>query len=713
MKLTRTRKSLSGTGPSRGVGANGAGTWLVLGATLSVTGCDGRIGRPELLWLLWLVPLVALFFFWSSRRRQQLLEQFASSELLSRLTGHTSPQRQAFKAGLVVVALSLLLLSLAEIKYGFTWEEVRRRGVDIVVALDVSDSMLVEDAEQGGKLPRLERAKREIADLLRLLEGDRIGLVAFAGTAFLECPLTLDYGAAELFLDAIDTDLIPVKGTAIGEALNTSIEAFEEGPDRSRAIILITDGEDHQGEALQIAEMAGEKGIRIFPIGIGRDEGAPIPQPGGGFRRDRSGEIILSRLDEPTLQRIALTTGGRYVRSVTGDVDLEQIYLQGIKVSLEDQELGASRRERWKERFQWLLAGALVLLMLEPLLSERRRSLPRAAAGVGVVLLGLLVHMSPVPVMAQQAAQESAGQTPVGPVDQGVDQDAVVDPDAPAPGEPGRGGATPPDDPYDAYRDGYYDEALQGFLDTEVERPTDEDLQLNIGSAHYQMRDYESAARSYQRAAGAQDPVLRSQALYNLGNTAYRQGRLGDAIDLYMSALELNPDDEDAKFNLEFVREEVKRRQEQQEQQQNQQNQNQDQQNQDQQDQQQQQQQEGAQPQDQDGDGLADEVEREGENPTDPTNPDTDGDGRSDGEEDRNGNGRVDEGETDPNRPDDSPQEGQEPSEAQQQPQQQEGEPREMTPEEAERFLQALQEERPEEQRKGQPGRRVRLEKDW
>ncbi len=680
---------------------------------LTTAGCDGRIGRPELLWLLWLVPLVAVFFFWSARRRQRLLEQFASSELLSRLVGHTSPRRQGVKAGLVVVALSLLLLSLAEIKYGFTWEEVRRRGVDIVVALDVSDSMLVEDAEQGGELSRLERAKREIADLLRLLEGDRIGLVAFAGTAFLECPLTLDYGAAELFLDAIDTDLIPVKGTAIGEALTTSIEAFEDGPDRSRAIILITDGEDHQGEALEVAEMASEREIRIFPIGIGRDEGAPIPQPGGGFRRDRSGEIILSRLDEPTLQRIALTTGGRYVRSVTGDVDLEQIYLQGIKVSLEDQELGASRRERWKERFQWLLAGALVLLMLEPLLSERRRSLPGAAGALAIWWFGLVAwHSTSTPVSAQAGTRQPPGQSQEATSSQ---EPGSVDADAPAPGEPGRGGALPPDDPYDAYREGYYDEALQGFLDNEVERPTDEDLQLNIGSAHYQMRDYESAVRSYQRAAGSQDPLLRAEALYNLGNTAYRQGKLGDAIDLYMNALELDPDDEDAKFNLEFVREEMKRRQEQQQQQQNQQNQ--DQQNQDQQDQdqqqdqqQEQQSQEGAQPQDQDGDGLADEVEREGENPTDPNNPDTDGDGRSDGEEDRNGNGRVDEGETDPNRPDDSPQQGQEPSEAQQQPQ---GEPREMTPEEAERFLQALQEERPDEQRKGKPGRRVRLEKDW
>jgi len=267
-----------------------------------------------------------------------------------------------------------VLLSLAEPRWGFTWEEVERRGVDIVVALDLSDSMLVEDAEAGGGLSRLERARREIVDLLRLMEGDRIGLVAFAGTAFVECPLTLDYGAAEIFLSALDTDLIPVKGTDLGAAIRTSLEAFEGSKHASKAIILITDGEDQQDESLAAAEAAKEAGVRIFTIGIGSSEGSPIPAAGGGFRRDRSGAIVMSRLDEPTLQRIALDTGGRYVHSVSGDIDLEKIYSQGIKATLEDQELGTRRQRRWEERFQWLVAIALLALMAEPLIPERRPS---------------------------------------------------------------------------------------------------------------------------------------------------------------------------------------------------------------------------------------------------------------------------------------------------------------------------------------------------
>jgi Ca-activated chloride channel family protein len=293
--------------------------------------------------------------------------------MAEKLTASVSRPNQYFKAALLLLAVLTAVLAMAEIKYGFTWEEVQRRGVDIVVALDVSDSMLVEDAESDGNLNRLTRAKREINDLLRILEGDRIGLVAFAGAAFLECPLTLDYSAAEIFLDDLDTDLIPVKGTALGDAIDTSVKAFEGGAEQSRAVILITDGEDHGGRALKAAERAKDQNVRIFTIGIGRDGGAPIPAAGGGFRRDRSGNIIMSKLDETTLQKIALTTGGKYVRSVSGDVDLEQIYSAGIKATLEDQDLGSKRRQRWEDRFQWVLSLALLALVLEPWIPERKR----------------------------------------------------------------------------------------------------------------------------------------------------------------------------------------------------------------------------------------------------------------------------------------------------------------------------------------------------
>ncbi len=679
-------------------------SFVFLPALLAVGCGDVQIGSPDSLWLLWLVPALIAFYIFAFRKKTVLLRRFAAPEMLERLTSGVSRPRQYLKATLVLVGLAAALLALAEIRWGFTWEEVQRRGVDIVVALDVSDSMLVEDAESGGRLSRLERAKREITDLLRLMEGDRIGLVAFAGTAFVECPLTLDYGAAEIFLDTIDTDLIPVKGTSLGDAIRTSLDAFEGGSHPSRAVILITDGEDHTGDALRAAAEAKLAEVRIFTIGIGRDEGAPIPAPGGGFRRDRSGEIILSRLDEPTLQKIALDTGGKYVRSVTGDVDLEQIYSQGIKATLEDQELGSKRRQRWEERFQWLLAIALTALMLETLISDRVR---RRATRVAPLLAALAL------VPATGSAQG-----------------------APTAPEPPKAAVERYDDPYTAYDSGAFSQALEGFTDVQVERPDDADVLFNLGSVHYQMRNYPEAEKAFSAAALSADETLRQQALYNLGNTAFRQGKLQDAVELYKAVLEIDPDDADAKFNLEFVRDEIRRRieeQEQRQQEQQQQDQQEGEQDQEQDEGQQQQQPDDQQPesgeqnqsepqsggQDADGDGLPDETERNAENPTDPQNPDTDGDGLADGQEDLNRNGTVDPGETDPNNQDtdgDGTPDAQEAeAQAQNEAAAEAGElpPGEnLTPEEAERYLQALQEGRPD-QRRGQPGRRTRPLKDW
>ncbi len=281
-----------------------------------------------------------------------------------------------------------------------------------------------------------------------------------------------------------------------------------------------------------------------------------------------------------------------------------------------------------------------------------------------------------------------------------------------------------PDDPWEAYDGGFYDRALQGFVDLEVEHPEDPEVQLNLGSSYYQMRDYTSADQAFATAAQASDPLIKAQALYSLGSSAFRQGRLGEAVEHFQSVLELTPDDEDAKFNLEFVRDEIRRRHEenqkrQEEQQQNgeqEQEQEGDGEQQEQNQQEQGDQGEGEPAPDADQDGLPDSIEKDGENPTDPQNPDTDSDGLPDGEEDQNRNGKVDEGETDPNRvdsdgdgiPDGAEQEAstQEAGEGEQEPQ--EG----LTPEEAERYLQALGEDRPPT-RPHTGAKKTRRGKDW
>lgn len=316
-----------------------------------------RLAEPQYLHLIWLmIPLIWLLV-WSHRKRTELLEIFLSAPLVSRLVGSQS----ANKSNIVFIVLGvfLMILALSQPRWGYRWEDLRREGVDIIIALDVSNSMLAQDIKPN----RLERAKRKIADLLDMLEGDRVGLVAFAGTSYLQTPLTLDYGAARIFLNAIDTELIPVQGTAIGHAIRTAVKAFNTQDTRSRAIILITDGEDQTGEALDAAKWASEQKVKIFAIGIGAGLGAPIPNTdSAGFKKDASGEVVLSKLDETTLQNIALETGGSYVRSVTEDIDLQKVYLENIKRKVDKREITTERRKKWTERFQWFIGLALLCL---------------------------------------------------------------------------------------------------------------------------------------------------------------------------------------------------------------------------------------------------------------------------------------------------------------------------------------------------------------
>ena len=291
-----------------------------------------QFGEPLYLYLIFLIPLLIGFMIWAEKKRKALSAQFVDASLLSRLVSPKVMEQRRTKTKLLIGGLVFLILALAQPRWGFQWEDLKQRGVDIIVALDVSNSMRATDI----KPSRLDRAKHKVADLLRMLKGDRVGVVAFAGTSFLHCPLTLDYQAAEMFLSALDTDLIPLQGTALGHAIETSIQAFSTTERKSKAILLITDGEDHEGTVLKALQRAQKEGVKIFVIGIGRDEGAPVPDPmGSGFKRNRSGEIVLSKINEPLLEKIAVDTGGAYVRSVHGDMDLQTIYLDQIQQSME------------------------------------------------------------------------------------------------------------------------------------------------------------------------------------------------------------------------------------------------------------------------------------------------------------------------------------------------------------------------------------------
>ncbi len=326
---------------------------------------------PERWWLVVIVILSAVFLFMALKWRRQALAQWSHEHLLKVLASEVLGSRRFWKRVMLVFAILAMVLALVGPQWGTQWQEVHQRGADIIVALDVSKSMLAEDVKPN----RLERAKLAVRDLVAQLEGDRIGLVIFAGSAFLQCPLTVDYSAFTLNLDAVNADLIPMGGTRLEQAITVAQEGFQKGSEGSQVLILITDGEDHEGQALQAADEAAKAGIRVYAIGIGTPEGELIPVPDArgvtSFLKNRQGQVVKSRLDEASLQKIVLKTQGAYIRATANNFGLDQIYQQYIE-PLDDVEFEASLKKQHILRYQWPLCVAFILLLVEPMIADRR-----------------------------------------------------------------------------------------------------------------------------------------------------------------------------------------------------------------------------------------------------------------------------------------------------------------------------------------------------
>ena len=327
-------------------------------------------GNPDiLLWLPLAIPLLWLLFV-LLRRRRSALEKLVDPSMVPVLAPRWNPARAKARLWLRGLAFVLLLLALARPQWGFHWEEVRRKGLDMVVVLDTSRSMMASDI----KPTRLQQAKWGIRDLLRNLRGDRVGLVPFAGSSLLQCPLTIDYAAFTMTLDDVYSGIIPRGGTAIEQALRTAIAAFPADGTADRVVLLITDGEDHEGEPLSLLPELKEKNIRVYSIGIGTLEGEMVPAGEGqdAYFKDRQGQIVKTALKEDTLQKLALGTGGTYVRSAPGDTGLERVFRESID-SLKRSEQETRTAKIYEDRFLWPIAAALLLLAWEALLSDRRK----------------------------------------------------------------------------------------------------------------------------------------------------------------------------------------------------------------------------------------------------------------------------------------------------------------------------------------------------
>ncbi|MEJ2041354.1 MAG: VWA domain-containing protein, partial [Desulfosarcinaceae bacterium] len=473
-----------------------------------------KFAHIQMLLLIWSVPLLARVYFYGFRRRRRILAAWARARTLGSLIPEALGRVRRLRAVLVLLAVLFTALAAAGPQVGYRWQEVRQRGVDLIIALDCSRSMLAADIQP----TRLERAKREIYDLLNMLEGDRVGLVAFSGTAFLQCPLTVDYQAFNLFLQVLTPDYLPVGGTDLAAALHTAQGAFDPQSESDKAVILITDGENTgPDDPLQAAREAHKAGIKLFCIGVGSNDGVPVPAAEGGFKKDAAGKIILSHLDEPLLTRMALATGGGYVRSVAGDMDLDTIYRDQIHGHMKAATLQSGRKQVWSDRFQWPLALAVLFLFIV-------RWMPLVKKSLFILLLPLALAAALAPLHA-------------GPLHEG----------------------------YQAYQKGEYPQALRKFIDGQLKDPDNPDILYNIGNAYYKNGNYEAAAENYSQALSKAPPDLKARLLYNLGNSAYRQGNLKDAAKNYEAALKLAPDDSQAKENLAFVKQQMQQQKQQQE----------------------------------------------------------------------------------------------------------------------------------------------------
>ncbi len=330
-----------------------------------------QFAQPEFLYLLAVVPLLILFFIVRFRRRRDVLGKLGDPELLARLSRSTVAGRQPVKAALVVLAVACFALALARPQFGTRSETVRQTGFSVMAALDVSNSMLAEDVRPN----RLSRAKFAVRSLVRRLRNDRIGLVVFAGSAFLQCPLTSDYSIVELFLDGIDTGTVGTQGTAIAEALRIAGKSFRQDHKGYKAVVLITDGEDHEEDPIAVAEELAALNVRVYVVGIGTPQGVPIPVMGedgtvAGHMRDRSGTVVMSRLDEYTLRHIAETTGGAYYRASPGGDEMDLVY--DTISSLEKAEFESREFTQYVERYQYILLFGLLLLVADTVIRDRR-----------------------------------------------------------------------------------------------------------------------------------------------------------------------------------------------------------------------------------------------------------------------------------------------------------------------------------------------------
>jgi Ca-activated chloride channel family protein len=491
-----------------------------------------NFGAPNWFWGLLLVPVLVVLFARAERRAAARLREFVSERLLPTLARTLDRRRRTLRFALTLLAVSLTITALAKPRWGYIYEDVKRKGLDLILAVDTSRSMLSNDVPPS----RLQRVKLAAQDLLDELQGDRVGLIAFAGRAFLQAPLTIDYDAAVEAINDLDTTTIPEGGTNISAAIDMAVQTYGKSAIGNRALIIFTDGEELSGDSLATAKTAADAGVRIYTVGVGTSEGSLIPLSGDGgataFVKDSNGQVVKSKLDEKRLKEIAETTGGFYIHLEDGPRTMKQLFDEGLaKMQTGDIDDRMSRRPI--ERYQWPLGAALVVFAAAFLLRERKRERARAVAPV-----------APRRTLATAALVLLFAGSSL----------------AAAPG-------------LDAYRNDNYTEAYQQFEKTLKEHPDThaaDRIEFDAGAAAYKLGNYNQALEWFSRSLLSKDKSLQEKSHYNIGRTLEERadrtdtnekalGELRNAQSHYEEALKLDPNDERAKANLEEVKQKIER----------------------------------------------------------------------------------------------------------------------------------------------------------
>jgi Ca-activated chloride channel family protein len=487
-------------------------------------------GAPQWLWGLLLIPILIALFIRAEHRGLRRLQEFVSARLLPQLAGTVNRPRRVLRFALLLLGLSLALFSLAQPRWGYTFEDVKRKGLDLLIAVDTSRSMLSNDVQPN----RLERVKLAAQDLIHELQGDRVGLIAFAGRAFLQAPLKIDYEAVMESVKDLDTTTIPEGGTNISSAIALAMQSFGKSAVGNRALIIFTDGEELSGDAVNVAKTATDAGVRIFTVGVGTPQGSliPITSENGetAFVKDSAGQVVKSKLDDKRLREIAQATGGFYVHLENGPRTMQQIYNEGL-AKMQAAEIDVRLSRRPIERYEWPLGAALAALALSILIGERKRVRERihvpAPAKVTAATAALVIFLCQLAFGA-------------------------------APG-------------LDAYSNGKFEDAYGQFQQTLKSHPqsrAEDKLQFDSGAAAYKLKDYSKALESFSQALLSPDTGLQSKGHYNLGNTLYQRGEAQksddkklsewtNALDHYEQTLKLEPQNKEAKENYDYVKKKI------------------------------------------------------------------------------------------------------------------------------------------------------------